>query len=131
MKKPLRNGVFAVLLLCFSTSYADPNLALKLNKINFQIDRAHIFAVNCAIEIQTSELTPANCTQATDLIKELNQKLNRVAGLNVKKNDEITQNIKLLRTKIDQVHEQLSNATLATGGDNSTSFIIDPSETSN
>lgn len=131
MNKPIRNATFAVLLLCFSSSYAEPNLVSKLNKIDFQIDRAHIFAVNCAVEIQTSELTPANCTKATELIKELNLKLDRVAGLNVNKNDEITQNIKLLRIKIAQIHAQLSNATLATDDDESAAYIIDPSETSN
>ena len=69
--------------LLFSTSYATPNLVMKLNKINFQIDRAEIFAANCAVEAKESQTINFNCSQASEILKKLNRKLDQVEELNI------------------------------------------------
>ncbi|RUR06755.1 hypothetical protein [Legionella sp. km772] len=128
MKSYLSTSILSTLLLGFSTAYAAPNLVLKLNKINFQIDRAEIFAANCAVESKDTPSANFNCSQASDILKKLNQKLDKVAGLNLNNDDQITQNIKQLRNKIDLVHQELTNATLATDNTNNASLLMDPSE---
>lgn len=102
-------------LLLFSAGYAGSNLIVKLNKISFQVDRAEIFAANCVIEAKESQTINPNCSKANTILQKLNRKLDRIEALNFNSSDEIALNIKQLRTKIDQVHQELTEADVATG----------------
>lgn len=110
----------SVLLLTFSLlsgfACAD-NLALKLDKINMQLNRAEIFAANCMVEVQSDKKIHPNCTTANSILQQMNKKLEQIAALNNNNISEINKSIMLLRAKIAQVNDNLMQAKIITGTD--------------
>ena len=115
MRKVFGGFIFLMSLVVIYPSYAALDLNMKLNKINFQIERAKIFAANCVTEPPKPQTTNENCSQATDILQKMNQKVITLEKLNSTNNGDITDNIKQLRTKMDQLTQEITDANFMTG----------------
>ena len=105
---------FVLVLLCClgATVYAN-NTAVKFNKVIMQLDRAEIFAANCAMDSKADKKIHANCIQANIMLQQVKEKLDRIA--NQSTTDDIAENINRLKAKISKTNEHLTEAKVVTG----------------
>jgi tRNA nucleotidyltransferase/poly(A) polymerase len=125
MGKIARQLIFGLVFIFNINAYAD-SFVVKLSKLSLEVDKAEIYAANCAIDAKESKTINESCATTNDLLLSLTQRFTLLINKNPSSvNDEKTAaRIKEIKATLENANNHLTEAKIVTDDYQWTSSVV-------